>query len=319
MTRRCDAKKASPVLDRFTHLFRLRTVVEQGSIRKATEVLTVTQPALSRSIAQLEAHFGKPLLVRHSKGVVPTEFGKRVLASADRLSRHWAQEESDLETFGHSIAGRLRLRAGPLWRTVLLPRVVTQLQREFPRLVVEMESGGFDRTIPDLMEGHTDVVFGCVHVADGPERRLIRREFTVVHDRVVAREDHPIFAECKDGELSDAARVLDYPWIVYTADAVYELQTIHATIERLGAPPDIRIRSESLIATLGFLQNGDYLCVLPENAVVGITAPRILTVPVALGHRTIRSGALYREEMADWPPLKRLLALSQEHVEALGP
>jgi DNA-binding transcriptional LysR family regulator len=78
-------------------------------------------------------------------------------------------------------------------------------------------------------------------------------------------------------------RVLDFPWIVYTADPVYELETVHGTIERLGLAPEIRIRSQSLIATLAFLQKGDFLCVLPESAVVGATAPRIVPVPVNPG------------------------------------
>uniref|UniRef100_UPI003101AF82 helix-turn-helix domain-containing protein n=1 Tax=Neorhizobium sp. EC2-8 TaxID=3129230 RepID=UPI003101AF82 len=56
------------MLDQITHLFRLQAIVEEGSLRRAAERLNLTQPALSRSLAQLEAHFGRPLLERHARG-----------------------------------------------------------------------------------------------------------------------------------------------------------------------------------------------------------------------------------------------------------
>ena len=298
------------MLDRMTHLFRLQAVIEEGSMRRAADRLGVTQPALTRSIAQLEESLGQPLLLRHARGVIPTEYGKRVVSSARRLSRHWEQIEAELADFGIGLRGQLRLTAGPLWRAVVLPTVIAELQGHFPGLGIEMQSGSFRNTATDLLEGRVDVVFGGVQMADGMLPRLVQREFTKVYDRVVAREWHPIFEDVSDGKLQDARRVLDFPWVVYTADPVYELETVHGTIERLGRSPDIRVRSESMIATLGILQKGDYLCVLPEAAVAGVIAPRLLPVPVEFGHRIIRSGAIFRQEMEDWPPLVRLLELS---------
>lgn len=307
------------MIDQFTHLFRLQAIISQGSLRKAAEQLNVTQPALTHSIAQLEKHFGEPLLVRHARGVTPTRFGERVLATANRLSRHWELAERELGEFGLGNAGVLRLSAGPLWRTVLLPPIVAALHEEFPNITVEMGMGVFQSPMPDLLEGRVDVIFGGAQTPERTEGRLVRREFTTVQDRVVARESHPLFRELgRDGMLTDPMRVLEYPWIVYTADPVYELETVHGTLERLKRAPKIRIRSESLIAVLAFLQNGDYLCVLPEAAVTSIRTPKLLPVPVSLGHRMIRSGAYYREEMQDWPPLKRLLDLCEERVIDLG-
>jgi DNA-binding transcriptional LysR family regulator len=168
-----------------------------------------------------------------------------------------------------------------------------------------------------LVEGRVDVVFGGVQIADAHASRLSHRQFTTVHDRIVARADHPIFANVSDGKLKDPMQVLNYPWIVYSADPVYELETVHGMIERLGRPPDIRIRSESMVATFGFLQQGNYLCVLPEASVSAISNPRIVSIPVELGHRMVQSGALFRKEMEDWPPLVRLLDISETFFNRL--
>jgi DNA-binding transcriptional LysR family regulator len=317
--RGCDAYILSQMLDLITHLFRLRTVVEEGSMRRAAGILNVTQPALTRSIAQLEARFGQPLLVRHSRGVAPTEFGERVVSSVRRLSRHWELAELDLAS-GETRSGRLRIRAGPLWRVIVLPGLVVELQREFPELVVEMQNLGGGTALIDLVEGRCDVVFGGLQTDEEIERRLAQAQFTTIHDRVVAREDHPIFQGIDARRrLIDPARLLDYPWLVYTADPVYEAETFHAMVERTGAAPKVRATCESLIAAIALLQKGDFLCILPDAAVADAASPRIVPVPVELGRRKLRSGATFRTETAEWPPMRRLLELCGSFFVAADP
>ena len=301
------------MLDQITYLFRLQVIAEAGSLRRAATLLNVTQPALTRSIAQLEKHFGQAVLTRHSKGVSLTEFGARVMTAASRLSRYWEIAESDLAHPSSAMRGRLRLRAGPLWRAVVLPEIISELQNTFPAVVIEIGSSLRGETAADLSEGRIDAVFGGIEMPEGPGQRLRQLQFTTVYDRVVARENHPIF-KASDGKGNcTPQRLLDYPWIVYTADPVYELETVHGAIERLGQAPDIRVRSESLVAVIGFLQRGDYLCMLPEAAVAGANSPKILPVPVEFGGRMIRSGIIFREEMSEWPPMVELLKLCERH------
>lgn len=298
------------MLDQMTHLFRLKAIADAGSLRRAALRLNITQPALTRSVAQLEKHYGKALLTRHSKGVVLTDFGARVLEAANRLSRHWEIAENALAHSPSTIRGNLRLRAGPLWRAVVLPEIISQLHETFPQVVIEIGSSMRGETADDLSHGRIDMVFGGIEMPEASGQRLRTEQFTTVYDTVVARETHPIFERGEPKGRTISERLFDYPWVVYTADPVYELQTVHGAIERLGQAPDIRVRSESLVAVIGFLQRGDYLCILPEAAVAGADSPRILPVPVEFGGRMIRSGIIYREEMADWPPLVELLRLA---------
>ena len=295
------------MLDRMTHLFRLQTIVTHGSMRKAADVLGITQPPLSRSVAILEAQYGKPLLHRHARGVTPTEFGLRVIAAISRLERDWQLAEEALDAAGTGQQGRLRLRAGPLWRAILLPQAIARLQREFPGVSIELESGTFTDAQCDLQEGRTDAVFGGIHAPRSNDLRLVRQELTTVRDRIIARKDHPIFDGDAVGKTIDPMAVLDYPWVVCTTDPAYALETETDTAGKLGHQPDVRIRSQSLIATMAFLQSGDYLCILPDAAVAGLPLMGLLPVPVDLHYRTVRSGVIYREEMQSWPPMERLI------------
>src|SRR5580765_7452699 len=69
----------------------LMTVVQAGTMGKAAERLNITQPAISRSIAELEHALGVRVLDRHRRGVEPTEFGRALLdgaaAAFDDLNR----------------------------------------------------------------------------------------------------------------------------------------------------------------------------------------------------------------------------------------
>jgi DNA-binding transcriptional LysR family regulator len=299
------------MLDLMTHLFRLQAIVEEGSLHRAAERLNITQPALTRSLALLEKRFGRTILERSAQGVRPNAYGDRVLTWARRLARLWELAEADLQV-GHSDKHlTFRVSAGPLWRAVILPQVIAELQRSFPGLTIDLQNAQYGNTISDLLEGRIDIFFGGLQAVGAPSKRLVTRCFTTVHDRVVARESHPVFARLgPDGKLPPE-RLLDYPWMTYTDDPVYETTTLHASVERLGLSPEISIRCESLISAMGLLQNSDCLSILPDAALTKTSMPRIIPVPVDLGRRKIDSGALYRDEMQDWSPLKHLLALCE--------
>jgi len=60
-------------------------VVDAGGFRRASEMLNVAQPALTRQVQALEAEFGVPLLFRSAAGVTPTPQGEIVLREAREI------------------------------------------------------------------------------------------------------------------------------------------------------------------------------------------------------------------------------------------
>ncbi|QQA42650.1 LysR family transcriptional regulator [Pelagovum pacificum] len=296
-----------------THLFRLQAIVEEGSLRRAALRLNVTQPALSRSVAQIEERLGQPLLERHARGVLPTPFGEKVLTSVMRLSRQWELAEEELLSTSVDPKGKISIDAGPLWRTVVLPQLFDPLQKAHPNLEIDLTNLAQGSGVEKLLDGRIDALFGGLQFASDLPPRLVARAFTTFHDRVVAREDHPILSlRGDDGEIPVEA-LLDYPWLVYTADPIYEIETVHAANERLGRTPDIRITTQSLMSAINILQRSDCVSILPDAAVTNTVNPSVIALPVALGRRTAKSGVIFREEMAEWPPLVTLLDLCEAH------
>jgi len=186
------------------------------------------------------------------------------------------------------------------------------MQAAFPDLMIEMRNLQPGRRIDRLVEGEIDAIFGGLQFASDLPARLVTRPFAQFHDHVVARADHPLFGRLDAAGQLPLAALLEYPWLVYTGDPIYEIEITHAVGESLGRTPDIRVQCESLTTALGVLQSSDCLSILPDVAVRSAIAPKIATVPVQLGRRKAPSGVIFREEIADWTPFSTLLDLCAE-------
>ena len=95
------------------HLEHLIAVASQRGFTRAAEVLGVTQPALSRSIQELERLVGLRLFDRLSQGVVPTAAGERLLRHAREVLAGFDALERDAQKLGSHLAGEVAIGLGP--------------------------------------------------------------------------------------------------------------------------------------------------------------------------------------------------------------
>lgn len=126
-------------------------VVETGSFSAAARLLQVGQPAVSKTVAQLEAQLGVRLLVRSTRGLTPTEAGQRFHEHAKVALQE--AEEADLAArgAGRGLSGVLRLSAAPTFARL---HVISQLPRFLaanPDLSIDMVLD--DRPIDLVAEG----------------------------------------------------------------------------------------------------------------------------------------------------------------------
>lgn len=105
-----------------SQLKRFVVAVEGGSLGKAAEVLSISQPGLSKSIHRLEADFGATLLDRGPKGVLPTAFGEAVYLRAKRILQEWRHLESERVALFSGLVGHVTI--GVARGTGFLGRVI---------------------------------------------------------------------------------------------------------------------------------------------------------------------------------------------------
>jgi DNA-binding transcriptional LysR family regulator len=128
-------------------------VVERKSFSQAAERLGVTQPAVSLQIRSLEQRLGRQLLDRSGRRVEPTEAGRRLYASAQRVlaAEEHLLEELDADDEG-AITGTLELGASTGPGGTVVPLLLCEFQEQHPDLGVRLTVSD-TQTVVDRVAG----------------------------------------------------------------------------------------------------------------------------------------------------------------------
>jgi len=149
-----------------------RTVAEHLSFRRAGEVLRLTQPAVTLQIKALEEELSVRLLDRNGQRVSLTPAGRILLKHANAIAEQVAGAEEELAAFRGEHAGDLRVGASTSIAQYVLPRLLGQFQRVFPRVRVSVISGNTAEIVEHLISKRIQV--GLI---EGPAlRRDVRTE-----------------------------------------------------------------------------------------------------------------------------------------------
>ena len=125
-----------------------RMVMETGSVTQAGKLLYISQPAVSRLIADLEEHVNFRLFDRRKKRLIPTLEAKLLYDEVEKAFIGLSSIEDTAQSILELKRGHLRLIAMPGIATLLLPKVINEFSLQFPNIKIELES----RTRLQVME-----------------------------------------------------------------------------------------------------------------------------------------------------------------------
>jgi DNA-binding transcriptional LysR family regulator len=150
-------------MDRLAAMEAFVRVVDAGSFSGAARLLRIGQPAVSKTIAQLEERLGVRLLLRSTHGLTPTEAGRGFYERARRAIEEADEAEYAARGAGTTLSGRLRICAAVTFaRLHVLPRLPVFLEQH-PSLDIDIVLD--DRNI-DLIEEGIDVALRMGQLAD---------------------------------------------------------------------------------------------------------------------------------------------------------
>lgn len=130
-------------------------VAELGNFTRAAEVLAISQPALSRSIARLEEDLGQPLFERQTRKVVLTDAGQLLLSRANRIVTLVEDTKAEISDDGES--GRIRLGAIPTIAPFLLPEMLSPFAEAFPKAHLTVQEDTTDNLLRRCQQGEIDM------------------------------------------------------------------------------------------------------------------------------------------------------------------
>ena len=240
---------------KFNALRDFLTVSELGGLRAAARHLGLPQPAITRSIQELEKELGVALFERHAKGVRLTPMGQAFLrrATAVRSELQRARDEIDQlrgETHGHIT---VCLSSAP--HMALLPPVLRPFRARYPNLRMEIIDAVFPAAEAALKDGTVDCYIGPTPPNVAGELQV---EKLFDNKRVIlGRKGHPLANARSLRDLVDAE------WVTtsITHKAEEELGPLFAQHDL--PPPRLVLRAQSSLTFLAVLSSSDLLLMAP--------------------------------------------------------
>lgn len=138
-------------------------IVEIGSLSRAAATLNVAQPALGLQIRNLEAEFKKQLLVRHSRGVYPTDAGKILLVHARQILQEVDKSKRAIGELD-ARSGLVRVGMTTSANGLLLAELYRLCQERHPNIRLDIIEGNSGRLARMIQTG--EIELGCLY-SDG--------------------------------------------------------------------------------------------------------------------------------------------------------
>lgn len=241
-------------------------IVETGSLRAAAGKIGVSQPAITKSIRQLEEELQVQLLQRNARGAATTRAGKAFLARARVIASELRKVDDDLQAFQGGSEGSVALGMGPQHCALLAPEAMSQFRRLYPRASVRIVEGVSTALLPMVRDETLDFTVGMSPAQ--PLDSVMRFKPLFRPSLVVAgRQGHPLRAATSLRELAEASWLMYYPM---GAGAMLEKVFATAGVSM----PRAVVQCESFATALALLAYTDTL---------GLLMPQMLAEPFGRG------------------------------------
>jgi DNA-binding transcriptional LysR family regulator len=241
----------------------LMAVARAGSMGKAAAHLALSQPAVSKAIAEMEHTLGVALLDRTPHGVEPTLYGRALLKWAAAVFDDLRQGVREIESLADPAAGEVRVGSHEVMSAGLLPAVIDRLSRQYPRLVFTVRQAA---TIPllydDLRERRVDFIFGRMMVPI--EHEDMNAEVLFADPLVIVAGSRSKWLRCR---TIDPAALVDDPWCLPPDDLPISPFVAEAFRSRGLKVPQNVVRSNSPHLSYAMVRTGRFLAVAPSSTV----------------------------------------------------
>ena len=274
-----------------------RVVAQHGHFGRAANKLGLTQPALSKSVARLEAAVGARLLERTPRGVVLTQVGAALIARATHIHSVIDGALREAKDLSSGVSGHLRIGTVPTAGEHLLPSVCVELLRGSPRLFIQVVVGHSDVLLAALGRGELDLVYGSF-----PEPRVAGMTYESLGKDVMTvfvRKRHALAR----GRQIDLTQLADVHWALPNA-SVTSRQTLQRVLHARRMPaPEVALESNSTQVLLAAVARSDLVGYLPTGVVRASGVTRELALLDVAPLRIERSLGVISRPGAYLPPV----------------
>lgn len=268
----------SPIIDnriKFRHLQCFIEVVRQGGVVRAANSLSLTQPAVSKKLRELEDLLGVELMKRRGQGIELTGFGevflRYALSSTDAL-REGIERVSSSNRSDHS---PITLGVLPTIAATVMPQAVIKFKTLMPYVDITLFNSANRMLLDALRMSELDFVIGRL-ASPAQMQGLVFEQLYQERISIVVRPGHPVLKQ----DVSSLAVISDYPILMPPPDSV-----IRSLVERFMTESGIlananRIETISHAFGQNYLKQTDTVWLISHGAVLDeLNEGRLVELP----------------------------------------
>ena len=294
------------------HFRVIAAISTHASLLNAANALRLTQPALSRSLQEIEDLLGVKLYDRHSKGVRETRYGSALNESAKAILAELANLDSTLDRLTQDSSIMVTVGALPVAAVGVMPGVIARLNDEHDELRVRLVQGLTEDLIPNLSAGRLDLIVGRLYAPAIPDG-LIRETLYYEPIWLAARPDNPIF----DDPGPTLGRLAQCKLALPTVNSLLG-QEIDELLMKMDVPLNSPIRSSSLGFIREMMQSSEVVSIMPRLMLAGDLlrgSIRVCALPIPTPSRP--AGIIYRKDTPLPPSAKVLIQTLKNYLTAM--
>lgn len=133
-----------------------QVVARLQHITRAAEILLISQPALSRSIARLEEELGVPLFERQGRSISLNSYGQLFLQRADRIMKEFQDGKQEIQDLLDPNYGTISFGFMPTLGTYLIPNLINSFRSDYPNINFQFKQNGNDLLLKQLESSEID-------------------------------------------------------------------------------------------------------------------------------------------------------------------
>lgn len=282
-------------------------VIRSGSIRGAARALGLSQPAVSRTLRELEQTLETQLIVRGNQGMTLTETGRAFSQRMQFILEELERAADEIRQIDQFSQGAVAMGFSSLLAVTVFPALNDAFKAQFPQSTLRVKEGQLSMLLPALREGRLDFAVGTAGPGF-PLDDLVREPLFNASFGIMARKGHPL-AEATTFDALQNAR-----WVLPETDMGYYQQL--AVNELLPPLAETPVRTDSMISGLSLVLASDYLTIVAR----AMQAPFGLHNQLCMLNIDSLPQAEYHVLYSQKSPLtfaaRRLLDLLRQHCQA---
>lgn len=265
----------------------LMAVIETGSMGKAANRLSISQPAVSKAIVELEDALGVQLVDRSQRGVKPTPYGLALGKRSIAIFNDLRQGVQDVDFLADPTKGELRIGATEPIMSAMVTPTIDRLSRKYPGMFFHIVAGDTATLYREVIERNIEFAI-C---------RMIGRLPDELADEVLFYDAFSIMTSAKNPltrrRKLTLAELAHEPWTLFPFDSFFGSVIAEAFRANGQDLPRLTVASLSLYVQNEMLATHHFLTVLPSFVLRDPGRnPPLKALPVALPNKPMPIGLI---------------------------